>query len=108
MRAMRWVLASLLFSVFMRFGQALLFLLRRDIAFRELIQNNFQTKIFFGFLAKGPPLLDVITNIKRRGGLLVTTIMAIHCEEPVIFAFLLTVHFRNNKILICLNFVMKR
>ena len=68
----------------------------------------FQTKIFFGFLVKGPPLLDVITNIKRRGGLLVTTTMAIHCEEPVISAFLLTVHFRNSKNFICLNFVMDR
>jgi len=73
----------------MRFRRAPLFLLRHDIALRKLIQKIFQTKIFFGFLVKGPPLLDVITNIKQRGGLLVTTTMVIHCEEPVISAFLL-------------------
>ena len=84
-------------------GERFFFPLRRDIALRELIQNIFQTKIFFGFLVKGPPFLDVITNIKQRGGLLVTTTMAIHCEEPVISAFLLTVHFRNSK-----NFYMSK
>ena len=91
----------------MRFGKALLFPLRRDIALRELIQKIFfKQKYFLDFLVKGPPLLDVITNIKQRGGLLVTTTMAIHCEELVISAFLLTVHFQNSKIFICLNFVM--
>ena len=63
------------FSVYLcALGKCFSLPLRRDIALRELIQTIFLNKIFFGFLVKGPPLLDVITNIKQRGGLLVTTI----------------------------------
>ena len=81
--------------------------LRCDIAFREL-NTKILIKIFLGFFVKGPPLLDVIANTKQRGGLLVTTTMAIHCEEPVTSAFLLNFNFRSRKIFICLNFVMDR
>ena len=55
-------------------GKRSFFPLRRDIALRELIQKIFfSNKNIFWILVKGPPLLDVITNIKQRGGLLVTT-----------------------------------
>ena len=81
--------ASLLCSLFMRIGKRFTLSLRCDIAFREL-NTKILIKIFLGFFVKGPPLLDVIANTKQRGGLLVTTTMAIHCEEPVISAFLLT------------------
>ena len=64
-------------------------LLRCDIAFREL-NTKILIKIFLGFFVKGPPLLDIIANTKQRGGLLLTTTMAIHCEEPITSAFLLT------------------
>ena len=77
--------ASLLCSLFTRIGKRFTFSLRCDIAFREL-NTKILIKIFLGFFVKGPPLLDVIANIKQRGGLLVTTTMAIHCEEPVISA----------------------
>ena len=99
--------ASLLCSLFMHMGKCFTLSSRCDIAFREL-NTKILIKIFCGFFVKGPPLLDVIDNTKQRGGLLVTTTMAIHCEEPVISAFLLTFHFRNRKIFICLKFVMDR
>lgn len=64
--------ASLFCSLLMSMGKHFTLSLRCDMAFREL-NTKIYSKLYFWIFAKGPPLLDVIANIKQRGGLLVTT-----------------------------------